>query len=146
MHYRNSEVEGQSHWFKTVAASIHLSQRCILHTPPYFRKIKKIPSISAKLINSPISVKFTLLGLIYVFASIYFDHDAFRHHAWHVAYWTPLQNSVVPIEAQNCGLRFIVSKQRNYSVRHRVINIIKPLFMCYGERKDPHCQSVMDTG
>ena len=42
---------------------------------PYFPKIFKC---------RPIFVQFTFLCLIYVFASPYFDHDVFMHHALHV--------------------------------------------------------------
>jgi len=45
----------------------------------YFHKICKIPPITAKFINFPmIFIQFTF------FASPYFDHDAFTHHALHV--------------------------------------------------------------
>jgi len=41
---------------------------------PYFHKIDKFP---------PIFVKFSFLLNLRVFASSYFDHDAFMHHALH---------------------------------------------------------------
>jgi len=35
-------------------------------------------------------VQLTLFCLIYVFASHYFDYDAFTRHALAYTYWTPL--------------------------------------------------------
>ena len=48
--------------------SIPLRQWCILHIPP-------------------ISAKFTIFAFIYLFASLYFDHDAFMLYT----YWTHLR-------------------------------------------------------
>src|SRR6218665_881640 len=50
------------------------SQLCILHIPP----------ISTKFINFLCFVKFTFLLNLSVFASPYFHHDSFMHHAVHV--------------------------------------------------------------
>jgi len=43
-----------------------------------------IPPISAKFIHSPISAKCKFLLNLCLFASSYFEHDAFMHHALHV--------------------------------------------------------------
>src|SRR6218665_2205571 len=62
---------------------------------PYFHKIYKFPHISAKFIHFPtISEKFKFFGLIYIFCSPYFDHDAC---IMLYTYWTPMPNPFIPL-------------------------------------------------
>jgi len=55
-----------------------------VHPPKSMTHILYIPPIYTKFINSPIFDKFRIFVEFTYFASPYFDHDAFIHHALHV--------------------------------------------------------------
>jgi len=70
--------------FGVLRASIPLSQWCIWHIPPIFKKFINVPLFPKKFCNSPLfQQNLGFLDKFTFFASPYYDHHAFMHRALH---------------------------------------------------------------